>query len=209
MTSSTQHKRRASQSCPVRWVKVKDIETIRSRNAWVQAFLLRKVFAFRQPQPFLTNTTTPSTLVDRGSLFGGPNHDQGYQQDSRNAGGNQPFHEHLAPCIVIHNDNAPLEPSAFQESATQNFSQGAVQEIDHNTYDHSAGAIAPPVTRQGPNDPRDVLKHLERHGRGRATCLWLREGNHELCGYTSQIDLVKRHIKRVHYRLRWFTSGPF
>ena len=46
----------------------------------------------------------------------------------------------------------------------------------------------------------DILELLERHDGGRATCLWM-HGGHP-CGHSSQIDLVKRHIKRVHFRLR-------
>ena len=46
----------------------------------------------------------------------------------------------------------------------------------------------------------EVLRFLERHAGGKATCLWIHEGGE--CGFLSQIDLVKRHIKRVHFRLK-------
>ena len=56
-----------------------------------------------------------------------------------------------------------------------------------------------PTVQQPPNST-DVLRLLKKHEGGRATCLWIHEG--EECCFSSRIDLVKRHIKRVHFRLR-------
>jgi hypothetical protein len=57
-----------------------------------------------------------------------------------------------------------------------------------------------PVAQHDPNNSAHILKLLKRDVGGGATCLWQRGGDE--CGFSSQIDLVKRHIKRVHYRLR-------
>lgn len=57
-----------------------------------------------------------------------------------------------------------------------------------------------PIMRHNPNDPKHILKLLKRSADGRAMCLWSFQGGG--CGFVSQVDLVKRHIKRVHYRLR-------
>ena len=59
--------------------------------------------------------------------------------------------------------------------------------------------VYPPAVQQ-PINPTEILRILERHAGGNATCLWIDEGRQ--CGYYSQIDLVKRHIKRVHFKLR-------
>ena len=56
-----------------------------------------------------------------------------------------------------------------------------------------------PMVQQSANST-DVLRLLKKYGRGRATCLWMHQGAE--CGFSSQIDLVKRHIKRVHFKLR-------
>lgn len=59
----------------------------------------------------------------------------------------------------------------------------------------------PPSTIQtGLDDAADIHKHMRRGVGGGATCAW-EHGSGE-CGYSSHIDLVKRHIKRVHYRLK-------
>lgn len=55
------------------------------------------------------------------------------------------------------------------------------------------------VAEHNPNDPTHILKFLKRHVGG-ARCLWPHDEGE--CGFSSQVDLVKRHIKRVHYRLR-------
>lgn len=56
------------------------------------------------------------------------------------------------------------------------------------------------ITRCDRDDPRRILSLLKKDaGRG-AKCLWQYDEGE--CGFSSQIDLVKRHIKRVHYRLR-------
>lgn len=59
---------------------------------------------------------------------------------------------------------------------------------------------SPPTTQHDPKNPSHILKLLKRDVGGGATCVWQHGGAE--CGFSSQIDLVKRHIKRVHYRLR-------
>jgi hypothetical protein len=59
---------------------------------------------------------------------------------------------------------------------------------------------SPPATQHDPKNPSHILKVLRRDVGGGATCVWQHGGAE--CGFSSQIDLVKRHIKRVHYRLR-------
>ena len=86
---------------------------------------------------------------------------------------------------------APIQDFGCPLSASGNNTLGAGGPQFQTVY--------PPATQQ-PSDPSDILKLLERHGIGRATCLWMHDGIR--CGYSSQIDLVKRHIKRVHFRLR-------
>ena len=164
---------------------------------------------FRQPRYFLTNTITAIVAVDQGSLPGDSDHGQGNRPDPRYGGDARVAHERSTLCATTHHDNGssttgvlrPLEHSAFQEPIGSHLPQGAHQGASHGPSSRSPRAKDPPVTRCKPNDSINVLKYLERHVGGRATCLWLHAGNYE-CGYSSQIDLVKRHIKRVHYRLR-------
>lgn len=51
-----------------------------------------------------------------------------------------------------------------------------------------------------PDDLAQINKFMRRDVAGWATCVWTR-GDGE-CGYSSHADLVKRHIKRVHFRLK-------
>ena len=99
------------------------------------------------------------------------------------------------------------EPQRAEESVG-----GAPQEVHQGTIGSSFQALSqgagehplPPrghsPTSRYPTDPTYILKFLERSDGGRATCLWASEGY--ACGFFSQVDLVKRHIKRMHYRLR-------
>lgn len=160
---------------------------------------------FRQPRPLPTDATTPSTVVDQPPL-GVPNHDHGCRQDPHHEGDDQLTDERSTLCATAHESDVssatdsgePLEPPAFQGFiGSQETDQGTGRNISDGSV-----ATEPTVAQRGPNVSRNVLKHLERHGGGRATCLWLYGGSYE-CGYSSQIDLVKRHIKRVHYCLRW------
>lgn len=57
-----------------------------------------------------------------------------------------------------------------------------------------------PITQHHPKDRKHILKLLKKSANDGATCLWPCEG--DKCGFFSKVDLVKRHIKRVHYRLR-------
>lgn len=57
-----------------------------------------------------------------------------------------------------------------------------------------------PTTGHYPSDSNRILGFLKRNDRGGATCLWAGKGG--TCGFFSQVDLVKRHIKRMHYRSR-------
>lgn len=68
-----------------------------------------------------------------------------------------------------------------------------------------AGENSPPprnfsLTSRYPSDSKHILKFLKKSDGGRATCLWASEG--DTCGFFSQVDLVKRHIKRMHYCLK-------
>ena len=81
--------------------------------------------------------------------------------------------------------------------------QGAITPLSPSKSRSRSRASDFPITRHDPNNSAHILKLLKRDGAG-ATCLWPHDGGE--CGFTSQIDLVKRHIKRVHYRLRWGDS---
>ena len=150
---------------------------------------------FRRPQPFPINAITPFAAVDQGSIFGVSGHDR--LTDERST-----LYATAYDNVSSATDGLEtLEPLAFQKSAGSDLSWEANQGISRNLSDCSVRTTEPPVTQRKPNGSMDILKHLERHVGGRATCLWLHESNHE-CGYSSQIDLVKRHIKRVHYCMR-------
>jgi hypothetical protein len=60
--------------------------------------------------------------------------------------------------------------------------------------------VEPPPIKYTPNDAEHIHKHMRRGVGGGATCAWTHGGGE--CGYSSHVDLVKRHIKRVHYRLK-------
>lgn len=69
-----------------------------------------------------------------------------------------------------------------------------------NTSENEPRTTQIPITQHDPNNPKHILKLLRKGVKGGATCLWPCEGYE--CGFSSQVYLVKRHIKRVHYRLR-------
>ena len=69
-----------------------------------------------------------------------------------------------------------------------------------NASESTFPAVDLPVTQHDPNNSAHILKLLRRDTGGGATCLWQLDRGE--CGFSSQVDLVKRHIKRVHYRLR-------
>ena len=150
-----------------------------------------------------TDSMEVPTPVNQGSPFGAPNPEQIYGQDCRYDVDDRLADDQSAMCAITRNDDVPSttaridppQPSTFHELAESNPLQGT------EFSGHSVLTAGPPVARRKPRDPIGVLKHLERHAAGRATCLWLSGDGHE-CGYSSQIDLVKRHIKRVHYHIR-------
>ena len=216
MAPFTRREQRASQSYPVHWANAKDVGTpwncsigpitIRPRGfriLWARTcgLRVRKVSVFRRPESFFTDMVTPFAVVDQGSPPNNDsNRDQGYPPDSRCAGGDQPPRDWSVSRAVAHGSYSSSTADSFGSSEPP-----TARETCHNLSDRSTQAIDPSITQCEPNSTGvlkgDVLRHLERHVGGRATCLWLREDNHQ-CGYSSQIDSVKRHIKRVHYRLR-------
>ena len=98
-------------------------------------------------------------------------------------------------------------PQRVEESAG-----GAFQEVEQGVGGSPFPAIpqevgeypSPPgghsMTSRYPDDSISVLKFMKKDGGGRATCLWTTEG--DTCSFFSQVDLVKRHIKRMHYCLK-------
>lgn len=70
------------------------------------------------------------------------------------------------------------------------------QEID----EHPPSPEDHPMISRYPSGSNHILKFLKRNDRGGATCLWAGKGY--TCGFFSQVDLVKRHIKRMHYCLK-------
>ena len=102
-----------------------------------------------------------------------------------------------------------MEPEPHQSDG---FSVGCFQETDRDGHPPSSRILPscaavpsppkpPPSTIQyGLEDAAEIHKHMRRSVGGGATCAWA-HGDGE-CGYSSHVDLVKRHIKRVHYRLK-------
>jgi len=102
--------------------------------------------------------------------------------------------------------------------SSQSYASGAVSAIvheasfedNHDTFQHPqhpatlsdrSGQSFPTGTKlESSNHPSHILKFLQRGDGGEATCLWMSGGG--TCGFSSQIDLVKRHIKRMHYCLK-------
>ena len=122
--------------------------------------------------------------------------------------------EHIDPNTgspLQHATSSPITVDGVEPTLTPPLSQCYAQPRDSKddqdaTVPLKAGestfpAVDLPVTQHDPTNSRHILKLLRRGPGGGATCLWQLNGGE--CGFSSQIDLVKRHIKRVHYRLRW------
>ena len=94
-------------------------------------------------------------------------------------------------------EELPVERSqeAGQDSGLPSF-----QTLSSLTMEPPSSTITPSTTQCHPDDPAQIYKHLRRGVSGTATCAWVHGGGE--CGYSSHVDLVKRHIKRVHYRLK-------
>lgn len=96
-----------------------------------------------------------------------------------------------------HPGESPIE--RFQEADQGRdlplFSASPSHTVRSSSTTMTTSAISPPL-----NDENHVHKHMRRGVGGGATCAWV-HGDGE-CGYSSHVDLVKRHIKRVHYRLK-------
>ena len=56
------------------------------------------------------------------------------------------------------------------------------------------------ITSRYPSDSNYILGFVGRSDGGGATCLWQNQG--DTCGFFSHVDLVKRHIKRMHICLK-------
>lgn len=74
------------------------------------------------------------------------------------------------------------------------------QILSSRTMQPPSPTVSPPIVQYGLDDVARIHKHMRRSVGGGATCTWVHEGDE--CGYSSHVDLVKRHIKRVHYRLK-------
>lgn len=104
-----------------------------------------------------------------------------------------------------------MEPEP-QPHQTEEFSVEHFQETDRDSdlllprIPSSCTTGPPPQTtfpsrvQSNLDDAAEVHKHMRRRTGGGATCAWEHGGGE--CGYSSHVDLVKQHIKRVHYRLK-------
>ena len=88
--------------------------------------------------------------------------------------------------------------------SAEEFAGGAPLEGIGNMSFLGTGEHPPPSgdhsTSQYPSDSNYILRFIRRSDGGGATCLWENQGH--TCGFFSQIDLVKRHIKRMHICLK-------
>ena len=164
----------------------------------------------------LTKIATLTAVSPRLRCSGDFFHDLDYDPNSRDL---EDSHHYSCECSLCEAENyeANIDEAQVFESLMTSVSQyseetGTSQVSDHPFAETELqSANGPPFPTvylpevQQLSSRTEVLRFLERHDGGKATCLWINEGGE--CGFLSQIDLVKRHIKRVHFRLRWVACG--
>ena len=150
----------------------------------------------------LTNTPSSNIAVPSDDCYNSP----GYNDDSSHGeSGHHHSYEGGSSHDTTYADGVePLLVSTFQCFRGARVSQDPDDRPLYETqFLDTSGppfqTVYPPAVQE-PINPTEILRILERHAGGSATCLWIDEGHQ--CGYYSQIDLVKRHIKRVHFKLR-------
>jgi len=105
--------------------------------------------------------------------------------------------------------SSPLDPQFDEIPCAQSNSHGPGDNPDltsgYETSDPGSTVVKSSVQEcpQGSdaNDQQRVLKLMENCGRGVHKCLWTRGGD-KACGFSGTAAPVRRHITRVHLRLR-------
>ena len=92
------------------------------------------------------------------------------------------------------------EPAGEALPVDQGLSDSAFPALFQGVGRHSLPPVDYSATSHYPGDSSHILNFLKRGDGGRATCLWTSKG--DTCGFFSHVDLVKRHIKRMHYCLK-------
>ena len=158
----------------------------------------------------LTNTLFFGTAIPH-SAFGDSCRDLGYDADPYNGEGDHHYSCDCSSCgTVCYNVDlgktrnfealaAPASQYAGELVASQGFDPPSPETEPRSASGPPFPTVYLPMVQQLSNST-DILRLLKRCVGGRAVCLWMHEGGE--CGFSSQIDLVKRHIKRVHLRLR-------
>jgi hypothetical protein len=159
---------------------------------------------------FLTNTPFFNTAIP-DPPFGDYCRTLGHEFDSHYVESGHHYSCECSSCTTVYRDVSLSETHSFEPpvASTSQYS-GELRAL--KVFDRSLpetelrGASDPPFQTvylpmvQQLSNSTDILRLLKRCVGGKAICLWMHEGGE--CGFFSQIDLVKRHIKRVHLRLR-------
>ena len=98
---------------------------------------------------------------------------------------------------------------AFQDDASQ---YGMLSTPTCNPEDTTPLENAAPLDNTAPlqnttppkvdytSSPGLVWRFMDERGKGRYTCTWKGDGG-EVCNHESSFDLIKRHIRQVHFRI--------